>query len=206
MRLASRSCVLGKLGWKCKPDICHCPADPACYNPFNLLDLPSIFGSAPVTLHECFITWVLKPKIIPTEQITTRFLCDLALQYSQHIKNITDYNDPYLEWRAKWDALPKTGQDSAVELQQEMNRMAFTKHDLPMSVFFSFCRGNERCASDDKTSRCIFCGTCRGWREWHCGLCDECNDEFSLPCNGCGGVSIAYNEFAKLTERLNGEI
>lgn len=131
----------------------------------------SIFGPDPVTLHECFVTWVLKQKEIPTKQITTRFLFDLALWYSSCIKDIADYDEPYLEWRTKWDALPKPEQDTSIDLQQEMNRMAYTKHDLSMNVFFSFCRQPEHWESTNDTWHCRICGECRDWRESHCEQC-----------------------------------
>lgn len=62
----------------------------------------------------------------------------------------------------KWDALSKAEQEERSDLQQEMNRLAFTKHAL-LDVFFSFCRSDDGVWEADSHT-------------WHCRVCGECND------------------------------
>jgi len=132
----------------------------------------SIFGPEPVTLHECFITWAQKQK--KPQQITAKVLLAIALKRAasgikDHFMDTSGY-EPYATWRTKWDALSKPEQQQRTDLHQEMNRLAFTKHDL-MDVFFSFCRseGGEW-EHEDHT--------------WHCRVCGECNDWRACPPPG----------------------
>lgn len=128
--------------------------------------MPSIFGPGPIHLRECFVTWLLKQEDVQIERINTRFLFELAFRKSHIIKVIAEDHGPYMEWRTKWDAIPRPEQDDEVALQQEMNRMAFTKTDFPMNVFFSLCRQPGRWESVNETWHCQKRGSCVYATEW----------------------------------------
>lgn len=197
---ACTKCACSKWGYACKPETCGCHGGPSCHNPFNKLDLPAIFGPEPVVLHECFIAWVLSQKEVRVEQITAKYLFDLAFKGSCQIAvAYSHFCDPYLEWRAKWDALSQPEQDEAAELHQELNRLAFTTHRLDINLFFSFCRG-KHWEDADCTWHCTICGECGDWRDWHCGKCNKCTYGVSLPCEGCGVASDGYHEIAKMSK------
>ncbi|KAJ4423194.1 hypothetical protein N0V82_002188 [Gnomoniopsis sp. IMI 355080] len=173
VKVPCTNCTCSEWGYACNTEICGCHGGPACHNPFNGIDVPSLFGSDPITLHECFIAWVLKQKGMQTEQINIKALFELAVRSSHLITEITEYDDPYLEWRTKWDALSKPEQEVEVGLRQEMNRMAFTKNDSSMTVFFSLCRQPGHWESANETWHCKTCGECMNWREWHCEQRDK---------------------------------
>lgn len=182
-----------KWGYRCRPEACGCHGGPSCHNPFNKIDLPAIFGPEPVVLTECFIAWVLKQKEVRPEQVTAGFLFGTAFLEAHEL----DYLDcdAYVEWRAKWDAASEQSDEDETrkKLQQEMNRLAYSKND-EMMMYFSFCRGDVW-VQEDCTWHCRICGECNDWREWHCGKCNKCTYGVSLPCEGCGGVDYGYHEF-----------
>lgn len=119
-----------------------------------------------MALHECFITWVQKQKDVRPEQIDLEFLFDMAVRNVHRIKDITDYSKPYEEWRTKWNALSEHEQDLNVGLQQQMNRMAFTKEYVSMNVFFSLCRQPGQWEGEDDIWHCKIGGECMDWRNY----------------------------------------
>lgn len=142
--------------------------------------------------------------------LTAGHLFNLALAGADDARGgVLDEEPAYRAWRARWDALPadeqpqqrRGGPASAspasarcLALQQELNRMAFTRsHDK--DVFYSFCRPRPHWQSAEQTSHCDACGECMDWREWHCGECNKCVYGVSLSCEGCGGVSETYHLF-----------
>ncbi|KAJ4393967.1 hypothetical protein N0V93_003184 [Gnomoniopsis smithogilvyi] len=159
------SCACSEWGYACRAETCGCHGGLACRNPFNKIDVPSIFGPDPIALHDCFIAWMLELNDVQVEQINTKFLFELAVRNSHLIEDMTEYNEPYLEWRTKWEATPKSEQDIEVELQQEMNRMAFAKNEFSMDVFYSFCRQPGRWESANDTWHCRTCAHCLTWTE-----------------------------------------
>lgn len=163
MNSACVDCICSTLGYKCDFQTCGCPDPAACQNPFNKIDVPSIFGLDPVALHECFITWVLRQNEVRPEQIDLKFLFNLALRNFHQIGDITEDHEPYVEWRTRWDALSEREQNHNVELQQEMNRMAFTKdyRCQNMNIFLSLCRQSGQWEGNDV---------------WHCKMGGECVD------------------------------
>lgn len=182
------NCACSKLGYACKTDTCGCHGGLLCQNPFNKLDVVSIFGPDPVTLHECFIGWVLRQKKVRPEQLTSKFMVDIALQgahyqIKEHFMEDSHFK-PYTEWRAKWDALSKSDQEKRSDLHQEMNRLAFTKHDV-LEIFFSFCRGLSYSPDDgqwehnDHTWHCHVCGECKEWRRYPPLKCSK-SESFNL--------------------------
>lgn len=154
------------LGYRCDSETCGCHGVAACQNPFNKIDVPSIFGPDPVALHECFITWVQRQNDVRPEQIDLKFLFDLAVRNAYQIQNITDYGEPYVEWRTRWNTLSEHEQHHNIELQQQMNRMAFTKDHRyhSMNVFFSLCRQPGQWEGDD-VWHCQIGGKCMDWRD-----------------------------------------
>lgn len=160
------NCVCTTLGYSCKPETCGCQGAAACQNPFNKIDVPSIFGPEPVVLHQCFITWMQKQKDLRPEQINQELLFNLAVRNAHRIKDITDYYEPYVEWRTKWNALSEHEQDHNVGLQQQMNRMAFTKDYVSMNVFFSLCRQPGQWEGEDDVWHCKIGGECMEWRNY----------------------------------------
>lgn len=187
-----------KWGYRCRPEACGCHGGPSCHNPFNKIDLPAIFGPEPVVLTECFIAWVLKQKEVRPEQVTAGFLFGTAFLEAHELDYLSDVIDcdAYVEWRAKWDAASEQSDEDETrkKLQQEMNRLAFSKNNGGMMMYFSFCCGDVW-VQEDCTWHCRICGECNDWREWHCGKCNKCTYGVSLPCEGCGGVDYGYHEF-----------
>lgn len=195
------NCACSKWGYKCQPEECGCHGGRACYNPFNYLNVLAIFGPKPVTLHPCFINWLLKQKYIG-EPLTTRYFFNRALAEAHLMEDVDEGADEiYQAWRVRWDALPAHEQDGAygVDLQQELNRMAFTKREPVNNVFYSFCRRNHW-ESSDHTWHCRVCRKCQDWREWHCKKCNKCTYGLSLACEGCGGVSYMYDDDMRMRE------
>lgn len=108
---------------------------------------------------------VKQNKKVAPEQITTVTVFNKAFRRLGSLEELVFDAEYLLEWRAKWDALSNADTDRRLALQQELNRLAFTKHEEVMCVFFSFCRGGEW-AADDHTWHCRVCGECNDWREW----------------------------------------
>lgn len=164
--------------------------------------MPAIFGPEPVTLHPCFISWILKQKKMRGDQLTARYFFDLAVADAGLMGDVDEVsNEIYQAWRARWDALPVPEQDGpcGVELQQELNRVAFTVHEVINNAFFSFCRDNQW-ESSEQTWHCRVCHECQDWREWHCKKCNKCTYGVSLPCEGCGGGTAMYHDMNKPEE------
>ncbi|ROW13442.1 hypothetical protein VPNG_04406 [Cytospora leucostoma] len=190
------SCACSRWGYRCKPASCGCRGGPSCSNPFNRLDVEAIFGPAPVILHPCFISWMLRQEGVRPEQITTRYLFVSFLDNSAFFEAIwSDYKrQAYRDWRAKWDdlRLPASEQHDnhggRIALQQELLRLAFTATDLSRGVFFSLCHP-AGWQDGSCTRHCALCGVCTDSREWHCGTCNECVYGNTPQCDGCGGVS-----------------
>ncbi|KAF3761579.1 hypothetical protein M406DRAFT_74530 [Cryphonectria parasitica EP155] len=189
------NCTCSKQDHICQPATCGCHGtSTTCHNPFNKIDTAAIFGPEPLVLpHACFMSWALKQERSPAEQLATtttrRSLFDLALQDAGSIEEFHDDWDaePYLAWRARWDALPEDEQDApcGVALQQELNRLAFAAQRTPgTSLFYSFCT-RVRWASRDFTWHCRACGECRDQRQWHCENCNQCAYGRTLPCQTC---------------------
>lgn len=184
------SCACSKWGYGCQPSTCGCDGGPGCHNPFNKLDVAALFGPEPAVLHACFVAWAQGQD---AARITARYLFGLALGSAGGCDAA-----PYLAWRARWDALPVRERDGAagVEMQRELNRLAFTRRGACSDLFYSFCR-DEHWTSEARDWHCRACGECRDRSEWHCGKCNRCSHGSSLPCKGCGGVDAGYHKFAE---------
>lgn len=224
-------CACSKWGYRCRPDLCGCHGGASCHNPFNHVDMPALFGPAPVVLHGCFVGWVRRKRgqkrhaaaaaanrtltgggderplgFDQHHLITAQHLFDLALAGVEAEGGFEclddDADERYRAWRVRWDALPADerrdgGSARGLALQQELNRMAFTRGDWPdHEVFYSFCRPWPHWESTAHMSHCDECGECMDWREWHCGTCNKCVYGVSLACESCGGVSDTYHDFA----------
>lgn len=201
---ACASCVCSKWGRGCQSGACGCRGGPSCHNPFNHIDLPALFGPAPVVLHGCFVDWVLRQRRVPRgDRMTAEWLFDLA-RGGEGADALEDVDlcaeDVYGEWRARWDGLSAAERAGTrgLELRQELNRMAFTKSEPNANVFYVFCRHHEGSwQSEDHLWHCRVCRECMEWREWHCGKCNKCAYGVSLACQGCGGVSSLYHDLSE---------
>lgn len=200
-------CACSRWGLGCQPATCGCHGGPSCHNPFNSVDAPALFGPAPVVLHGCFVTWVLKhgKRIAAAGGITRRSLFDMALGTTPSLGDLDPCGDEGVQpWLAEWNGLPAAEREGVrgVELQQELNRTAFTKgraDDRVQGVFYSFCRSDtDPWESDAHTWHCRTCGECMDWRGWHCGKCNKCSYGVSIPCQGCKGVESSYHGDASL--------
>ncbi|KAG8170299.1 hypothetical protein KVR01_001044 [Diaporthe batatas] len=182
-------CSCSRVGRQCNTSNCRCEAGPTCHNPLNKLDLAAIFGKDGFDLHPCFTTWITEQSNAGLEWTSTRFLFDIVFEaiimLDEYKSNATE---PYLEWRAKWDSLTASEQDSSdagLALKQELLRWGLTCRDS-QSVYFSFCRKNGWVETDHEW-HCDRCGGCRQWKEWHCLNCNQCSYGLTRPCGNCGG-------------------
>lgn len=154
-------CACSKSGKQCDASSCRCQGGKACKNPLKDLDLVAIFGQGPVALHPCFMTWIVRQSNAELERVNTQSLFDVLFEDtwmfdSQHHR----LNEPYLEWKTKWNRLraSEANGDPGLVLKQELLRWGLTARD-PQSLYFSFCREE-------------------GWvqteYEWHCRICGDC--------------------------------
>lgn len=206
-------CPCAEKALACRPETCGCNGEQACSNPFSHLDLETLFGPAPVTLHPCFTARVLSQQRDESHR-QQQGLGSIdggrgfwSMEYMFHLATaraddaFCDMSAgaarTYEDWRARWERLSAAERDGEVgmALRQEMNRMAFTRGGSEAEAFYSFCQ-YRGWVSERRQWHCRACGECREWREWHCGRCDRCVYGVSLACKGCGGVSSEFYDFA----------
>lgn len=91
------------------------------------------------------------------------------------------------DWAAEW-VRPNRTPERRKEMVDELLVFGFGSHE----TFYSFC--TKRWEDVTNASHCASCGECNDWREWHCGRCNRCTYGISIPCEGCGGVSISFHD------------
>ncbi|KAK8183758.1 hypothetical protein BC567DRAFT_205964 [Phyllosticta citribraziliensis] len=187
---------------------CGCSGG-VCQNPFNILNLEEIFGSADPVLSPCFISWILKRGYakarVRLEHITLEWLFEKIGQSGE-----AECNDAWEAWFKEWAAVvDNANPDEKTQAMRALLRLAFdedaTHAGEPNGHFFSFCRpirSNNaaigRWVQADCTWHCRGCGECMDWREWHCRKCNKCAYGVSLPCDGCQGVCSSYHYMMKM--------
>ncbi|KAL1381993.1 hypothetical protein HDK64DRAFT_57011 [Phyllosticta capitalensis] len=209
------NCACSKWGYRCSPSTCGCST--SCQNPFNILPLEDLFGSASVKLHPCFVTWILKrgykkagPARVNLPQITRKWLFDRV----QENMDISDFSESYNAWVKQWETVDDAADDNPrkIHLMRSLLRLAFEEGfeygDELHDWFFSFCRkawGDREIGTWQQgncTWHCRGCGECGDWRDWHCRTCNNCSYGISLRCRGCKGVCDSYHENHKWEERM----
>ncbi|KAI3395030.1 hypothetical protein diail_1853 [Diaporthe ilicicola] len=158
----SEACACSASSHRCSASSCGCQGGAACHNPLQKLDLGALFGRDRVTLHPCFVSWVVKEDKhgrMDSERTSTQSLFDLVFGTAYLLEEFDDdVMDAYYEWSWKWDRLPASERDGGrgLELKQELLRWGLTTSREGELVFFSFCHSD-------------------GWREsdkdWHCETC-----------------------------------
>ncbi|KAK7544034.1 uncharacterized protein J3D65DRAFT_598711 [Phyllosticta citribraziliensis] len=202
------NCACSKWGKRCSPQTCGCSGG-VCQNPFNILNLEEIFGSADPVLSPCFISWILKRGYakarVRLEHITLEWLFEKIGQSGE-----AECNDAWEAWFKEWAAVvDNANPDEKTQAMRALLRLAFdedaTHAGEPNGHFFSFCRpirSNNaaigRWVQADCTWHCRGCGECMDWREWHCRKCNKCAYGVSLPCDGCQGVCSSYHYMMKM--------
>lgn len=154
-------CACSRAGKQCNASSCRCKGGAACKNPLKDLDLVAIFGQGPVALHPCFMTWIVRQTKANLERFNVQSLFDVLFEDtwmldSQHSR----LNEPYLEWKTKWNSLraSEASGGAGLVLKQELLRWGLTARNL-QSIYFSFCREDGWVQTED---------------EWHCRICGEC--------------------------------
>lgn len=170
-------CACIKSGKQCDASSCRCKGGKTCKNPLKNLDLVALFGQDPVAVHPCFTTWVSRQNKATLERTNVHSLFNVLFEEDNYFFWLDSFhpyaNEPYLEWRAKWDRLCASERDGAagLALKQELLRWGLTVRDL-QSIYFSFCRED-------------------GWvwteSEWHCRVCGECMEasHYTVGGNSC---------------------
>lgn len=197
-------CACSRLGRQCKAASCGCQGGAACHNPLKKLDFGALFGQDAVVLHPCFMTWIAKQPKAKLERTSMQSLFNLIFKTISMLKEYDDnVNEPYFEWKAKWDRLTLSERDSdaGLVLKQELLRWGLTSRNC-QSVYYSFCRKFVGWVETDHEWHCRICGECMEWREWHCTNCNQCSYGLSLPCDNCGrdGDGSEDSEFNELGE------
>lgn len=171
-------CACIKSGKQCDASSCRCKGGAACKNPLKNLDLVALFGQDSVAVHPCFTTWVSRQDKATLDRTNVHSLFDVLFEedtYNFTLDDIYPYvNEPYLEWRAKWDRLCASERDggAGLVLKQELLRWGLTARDH-QSAYFSFCRED---------------GWVQSELEWHCRICGECMEATHYTLGGCSCI------------------
>ena len=103
------------------------------------------------------------------------------------------FDDTVRAWKDRWVAGFPNEAERAAHIRALFKYGLGTEDDgdAYRRFFYSFCR--EAWEQNSSTWHCRSCGSCKDWREWHCGRWNECTYGVSIPCEGCGGVSHSYD-------------